>query len=77
MPEMPIPQEYNRFIEGQESVDEENNLEGDDSVYNMFDQESEVEELEDGSAIVRLEDLKGPEDNPNFYENLADKIEGF
>jgi len=77
MPEMPIPQEYNRFIEGQESVDEENNLEGDDSVYDMFDQESEVEELEDGSAIVRLDDLKGPEDNPNFYENLADKIEGF
>jgi hypothetical protein len=77
MPEMPIPQDYNRFIEGQDSVDNENNLEGDESVFEMFEGESEVEELEDGSAIVRLEDLNGPEENPDFYENLADKIETY
>jgi len=77
MPEMPIPQDYNRFIEGQESVTEENNLEGNESVYELFDGEPEVEELEDGSAIVRLDESKGPEENPDFYENLADKIESY
>lgn len=76
MPEMPIPQDYDRHIDP--ITDEtEQNLEGDESIYEMFDgeEESEVEELPDGSAIVRLDDLKGPEDNPDFYENLAEKFD--
>ena len=76
MPEMPIPQDYDRHIDP--IAQEEQNLEGDESIYEMFDGEDEqpeVEELPDGSAIVRLDDLKGPEDNPDFYENLAEKFD--
>ena len=71
MPEMPIPQEYNRFVE---PVEDEQNLESDDSVYDLFNEESDVEELPDGSAIVKLDNMKGPEENPDFYENLAEKL---
>jgi len=71
MPEMPIPQEYNRFVD---PVEGEQNLESDDSVYDLFDEESNVEELPDGSAIVKLDNMKGPEENPDFYENLAEKL---
>jgi len=71
MPEMPIPQEYNRFVD---PVKDEQNLESDDSVYDLFDEESNVEELPDGSAIVKLDNMKGPEENPDFYENLAEKL---
>jgi len=71
MPDMPIPQEYNRFVD---PVKDEQNLESDDSVYDLFDEESNVEELPDGSAIVKLDNMKGPEENPDFYENLAEKL---
>jgi hypothetical protein len=71
MPEMPIPQEYNRFVE---PVEDEQNLESDDSVYDLFNEKSDVEELPDGSAIVKLDNMKGPEENPDFYENLAEKL---
>ena len=37
----------------------------------------DVEELEDGSAIVTLGEFKGPEENPDFYENLAETINLF
>ena len=74
MPEMPIPPEYNRFVE---PTEDEQNLEGDESVYEMFDEESEVEELPDGSAIVKMSDFKGPEENPDFYENLADSLDSY
>jgi len=76
MPEMPIPQDYDRHIDPITDGDEQN-LEGDESIFELFDgeEDTEVEELPDGSAIVRLDDLKGPEDNPDFYENLAEKID--
>ena len=70
--EMPIPQDYNRFVEPTE--DEE---QSDPSVFEIFDQESDVEMQPDGSAIIKLPDdkLKGPEDDPDFYENLADSLD--
>lgn len=74
MPEMPIPQDYNRFVE---PVEDEQNLEGNESVFEIFDEDSDVEELPDGSAIVKLDEMKGPEDNPDFYENLAEKIDSW
>jgi len=69
--EMPIPQEFNRFINP--IVDSED--EGEDkSVFEMFDEEEpEVEELPDGSAVFRTKDL-GPEEEPDFYANMADEI---
>ena len=69
---MPIPQNFNRFIGpvAQEEIPEEYNVPESE----LFDQETEIEELPDGSAIVKLEERNGPEENPNFYENLADKL---
>ncbi len=76
MPEMPIPQDYDRHIDPITDEDEQN-LEGDESIFEMFEGEDEpdVEELPDGSAIVRMDDMKGPEENPDFYENLAEKFD--
>jgi len=70
MPEMPIPQEFNRFIDGVASTDNE-------SIYELEEDFNEVEEQPDGSAIVRTEDLKTPEDTPDFYENLAEEIDSY
>jgi len=73
--EYPIPQEFNRFVPPQAQGDDEF---ADTAEVDLFDQ-AEVEEQEDGSAIVRLEDddLLGPEDSPDFYENLADVIDSY
>ena len=66
--EMPIPQDFGRFVppmaEGAEEF-------ADVAEVNLFDQD--VEELDDGSAIVRLdEDLKSPDELPDFYANMAE-----
>ena len=74
MPEMPIPQDYNRFIEGEEN---ESELEGEESVFELFDNDDEVEELPDGSAIVRMDEGKGPDESPDFYANLADELDSW
>jgi hypothetical protein len=78
MAEMPIDPEYNRFIDPVENEDI-NSLEGDEALINIFDadEESDVEELPDGSAIVRLDDMKGPEENPDFYANMADSMDSY
>ena len=65
--QMPIPQDYNRYIAGTEDTTDEN-----DSIYEILDHATDVEELPDGSAIIRLDDLKTPSESPDFYENLAD-----
>ena len=36
------------------------------------DAEQEIIELEDGSVVINLEPTKGPQKDPEFYENLAD-----
>ena len=71
--EFPIPQDFNRFI----APDAEGNEEfADVPEINLFDED--VQEMDDGSAIVRLsDDLKGPEESPDFYENLADTVESW
>jgi len=78
MAEMPIDPEYNRFIDPIENQDT-NSLEGDEALINIFDadEESDVEELPDGSAIVRLDDMKGPEENPDFYANMAESMDTY
>jgi hypothetical protein len=65
--EFPIDPEFNRFVGGEqgepapeEPVEVELDLD-----------ESEIEELPDGSAIVRMEG-KGPMEDEDFYQNLAD-----
>ena len=72
--EFPIPQDYGRFIPPEAHGDSEF---GDTAEVDLFDQ-ADVEEQDDGSAIVRLEDdLLGPDDSPDFYENLADSIDSY
>ena len=73
--QMRIPQDYGRFVPPMSEGSEEF---ADTAEVDLFDQ-ADVEEQDDGSAIVRLEDddLLGPEDSPDFYENLADVIDSY
>jgi len=77
--EMPIPQDYGRFIPPAAQGDNEfaSSEFGDVAEVDLFDQ-PDVEEQDDGSAIVRLDDdTLGPEDSPDFYENLADSLSSY
>jgi hypothetical protein len=72
--EYPIPSEFNRFVPPNALGDSEF---ADTAEVNLFDQ-ADVEEQDDGSAIVRMdEDLLGPDESPDFYENLADVIDSY
>ena len=73
MPEMPIEQDYGRFISGM--ADDE--VPVSDLSAELPDEDAEIEELPDGSAVVRMEDTKGPLEDPDFYENLAEVIDPF
>jgi hypothetical protein len=70
MPEMPIPQDYNPNLEPQME---------DESIFDLGNEitEDAVEEQEDGSAIVHLDKLESPEDDPDFYENLAETVDEY
>ena len=71
MPEMPIEQEYGRYIDPmQDEEDLEEGLE-----VELQNESAELEELPDGSVRVHFDDLKGPDESPDFYENLAEKID--
>lgn len=77
--QMPIPPDFDRFIEPM--TDEEVEAAG-PSALTMFDEMEdetpEVEELPDGSAIVRMDDGSlGPEGEPDFYENLAETLSAY
>jgi hypothetical protein len=60
-----------RFIDGLKMTDDGG------AVAELEEENQDVEELEDGSAIVTLGEFKGPEENPDFYENLAETINLF
>ena len=77
--EFPIPQDYNRFVAPEAQGDNEfvDSEFADTAAVDLFDQ-ADVEEQDDGSAIVRMdEDLLGPEDSPDFYENLAERLDSY
>ena len=69
--EMPIPQEYNRFIDSVEDKDDE---ESNPSVFEIFNNtDDSVEELEDGSAIIKMDNESvSPDEDHEFYANLAE-----
>ena len=71
MPEMPIEQNYGRYIDPME--DEEDMEEG--LEVEIPADQAELEELPDGRVRVTMDNLKGPEESPDFYENLALKID--
>ena len=63
--EFPIDPEFGRFIEGQPQDEEPG------EVVDIQLDDSELEELPDGSVIVHM-DTKGPMEDEDFYANLAD-----
>jgi len=70
--EMPIDPEFGRNIEGISGMEEQED--GSVAVDINLD-ESEIEELPDGSAVVTMDDYKGPSEDQDFYANLADSDE--
>jgi hypothetical protein len=68
--QMPIDQEDGRNISGMQSMTP--NQDGSVDVDIDLD-DSQIEELPDGSAVVTMEDnFKGPDEDEDFYANLAD-----
>jgi hypothetical protein len=67
-----FPQDPNagRFIDGLK--DQQANAD-EGMEFEMPDDDSEIEELPDGSAIVRM-DTKGPMEDEDFYQNLAEVL---
>ena len=67
--EMPIEQEFGREIDGVQATDEE-------MIVDMPEiDDAGIEETPDGGAIVTMpDDFKGPSDDTDFYENLAETI---
>ncbi|NDF74299.1 MAG: hypothetical protein EB114_08980 [Betaproteobacteria bacterium] len=71
MPEMPIEQDYGRFVEPM--LDEQAIDEG--LTFDIPEDEAELEELPDGSVRVTMESGKGPMEDKDFYQNLAEVID--
>ena len=69
--EFPIDPEFNRFIDGLKDLPD-----GGVEV-ELPDEDAEVEELEDGSARVVMGEFDGPEEDEDFYANLAESINMF
>ena len=67
--EFPIEQDYGRAISGMGGLAQGDLLQQ-EPVEELILDESEIEELPDGSAVVTLPE--GPMEDPDFYENLAD-----
>ena len=65
--QMPIDQEYGRFIDGISEPDEDGNID-----VELPEDESDVIEQPDGSAIVVMNDYEGPLEDADFYSNLAE-----
>jgi hypothetical protein len=72
-PEMPIDQEFGRNIPGQPDPNVQPQMNADGSAdVDLMQFDTDVEELSDGSAIVHLDEYKGPTDDEDFYSNLAE-----
>jgi hypothetical protein len=65
----PIGPDEDRFIEGIRMTDE-----GGAEVDMLPEEDPDVEELPDGSAVVKLDDFKGPAEDEDFYANLAEEV---
>lgn len=67
---MPIEQDYGRMIDGVQTT-----ADGGATVEMPELDDADVEETADGGALVTMpEDFKGPSDDTDFYENLAETI---
>ena len=69
--EMPIEQDYGRFVDpmsDEQAIDE-------GLTFDIPEDEAELEELPDGSVRVTMENGKGPMEDKDFYQNLAEVID--
>ena len=71
MADMPIPQDYDRHIDPIEDM----GALGEVAEVDLFDES--IQEMDDGSAVVNLDDLKTPEESPDFYSNMADELDSY
>ena len=70
--QMPIEQDYKRYIDGMSEPDEDGNID-----VELPEDDSEVIEQADGSAIVKLPDYDGPMEDADFYQNLAEEFDPY
>jgi hypothetical protein len=73
MAEMPIDPEFGRNIPGIPDPAVTETPDGGAEI-DLMQFDDGVEELEDGSAIVNLEEYKGPSEDEDFYSNLAETV---
>jgi len=66
--QFPIDPNAERFIDGLKMTDDGG------AIADIPDEKLDVEELEDGSAIATMGEFKGPTEDTDFYENLAETI---
>ncbi|NDB57726.1 hypothetical protein EB001_04710 [bacterium] len=71
-PEMPIDPEFGRNIPG--IPDQSSQQPQSSEELDLLQYDTDVEELDDGSAIVHMEDFKGPQEDEDFYSNLAETV---
>jgi hypothetical protein len=67
--QMPNDPNFDRFIDGLTMNDD-----GGATVDMMPGEEPELEEMPDGSVVVNMGDYKGPDEDEDFYGNLAETI---
>ena len=73
MAEMPIDPEFGRNIQGIPDPTITETPDGGAEI-DLMQFDDGVEELEDGSAIVNLDEYKGPSEDEDFYSNLAESV---
>lgn len=77
MAEMPIDPEFGRNIQGiPDPASQAQITETPDggAEIDLMQFDDDVEELDDGSAIVHLDEYKGPTEDEDFYSNLAETV---
>lgn len=74
-PEMPIDPEFGRNVPG--IPDQSTQQPQSSEELDLLQYDTDVEELDDGSAIVHMEDYKGPSEDEDFYSNLAETVNLF
>jgi len=72
--EFPIEPEYGRFVPGVPDQPEE--TQDEEMEFELPDESDELEELPDGSVVVKM-DTEGPMEDGEFYQNLAEVIDPF
>jgi hypothetical protein len=69
--EFPIEPDYGRFVQG--IADEPEQSQEEQLEFDLPEDDSELEELPDGSVVVKM-DTQGPQEDEEFYQNLAEVI---